>query len=134
MQKNKKNYHLNINALVLVVLGVRWRQDTREGTEGTTDLGEMESCKNPAHTKLPKSPCFHLCVASDKRHYSISCDTKFPPAVQVPLYHRCYVKASLFLLYLIQLSLPCSYSSQGQTSTTELPHSNVEEKGLTDYA
>lgn len=94
----KKNYHLNINAMVLVGLGWGGRQNTTEGTECTTNLGEMQSCKNPGHTEVPKCPCFSLYVVSDKRHYSISFYIKFPPEVQNPLYHTRYVKALQLLL------------------------------------
>lgn len=42
--------------MVLMGVGQGWRQDTTEGTEDLTNLGDKQSGNNPGHTEIPSCP------------------------------------------------------------------------------
>lgn len=42
--------------MVLMGVGQGWRQDTTEGTEDLTNLGDKQSRNNPGHTEIPICP------------------------------------------------------------------------------
>lgn len=85
---------------------------------------EMQSCKNPGHTKLPRCPCCSLCVVSDKRHYSISFYIKFPPEMQNPLYHSCCEKHYNSFCNKREDGLAGCQDPEAQVTRTDLPNSS----------